>query len=93
MENFYFPFPIFIGREGKWHVASCPLLDIATQGKTQEEVKENIKALIEEYLSDPDTPKPNFKEASFPSLTYISARAPRHLFHGKTSATLTAKGY
>jgi predicted RNase H-like HicB family nuclease len=52
------PFPIIIAREGKWYVASCPLLDIATQGKTEEEVKANMVDLIDAYLSDPDTPKP-----------------------------------
>jgi predicted RNase H-like HicB family nuclease len=52
------PFPIIIAREGKWFVASCPLLDIATQGKSEAEVKENMADLINDYLSDPDTPKP-----------------------------------
>ncbi len=55
------PFPILISREGKWFIASCPLLDIATQGKTENEVKENMKELIEEYMKDKDTPKPEIK--------------------------------
>ena len=41
-------------------MAECPLLNIATQGKTEKEVKENMKDLIKEYLSDlnkPETPK------------------------------------
>ena len=50
-------FPVLISKEGKWFVASCPLLDIATQGRTEEEVKANIVALIEEYMEDPDTQK------------------------------------
>ncbi len=49
------PFPIIIAREGKWFVASCPLLDIATQGKSEVEVKENMADLINDYLHDPDT--------------------------------------
>ncbi len=53
--------PIIISREGKWYVASCPVLDIATQELTEEEVKENMKDLIKEYLEDPDTPKPEFR--------------------------------
>jgi len=52
------PFPVVISREGRWFVASCPILDIATQGKTEEEVKENITELLVEYLKDPDTVKP-----------------------------------
>ena len=50
-------FPVLISKEGKWFVASCPLLDIATQGRTEEEVKANIVDLIEEYMEDPDTQK------------------------------------
>ncbi|MCD6522122.1 MAG: type II toxin-antitoxin system HicB family antitoxin [Candidatus Diapherotrites archaeon] len=52
------PLPIVITKEGKWFVASCPILDIATQGRTEKEVKENMKDLINEYMRDPDTPKP-----------------------------------
>lgn len=56
------PLPIVITREGKWFVASCPILDIATQGKTEKEVKENISNLINETLSDKDTPKPRLED-------------------------------
>jgi len=49
------PLPILIAKEGKWFVASCPILDIATQGKTEKEAKENMTELINEYLNDPDT--------------------------------------
>lgn len=40
-------------------MASCPMLDIATQGRTEEEVKENMVDLIEEYMEDQDTQKPD----------------------------------
>jgi len=66
-----FPFPVFITKENKWFVASCPILDIATQGKTEKEVKENIRCLIEEYLRDPDTTKPKLKDIVYSSLSYI----------------------
>jgi len=79
-----FPFPIFITKEGKWFVAECSLLGIATQGKTEEEVKANMKDLIREYLSDPDTPKPSLKEIIPSSLTYLSVPLPEKLLHGKT---------
>ena len=55
------PFPVVISKEGKWFVAVCPLLDIATQGKSEAEVKENMADLINDYLSDPDTPKPSIE--------------------------------
>lgn len=47
------PLPIVISKEGKWFVASCPILDIATQGKTEEEVKEMMQDLINDYFKDP----------------------------------------
>lgn len=47
-----FPFPVFLAREGKWFVAECPILNIASQGRTEKETKENIKDLIEERLKE-----------------------------------------
>lgn len=64
--------PVVIAKEGKWYVASCPLLDIASQGKTEDEVKRNIQALIKEYLKDPDTAKPNLKSLLALSLATVS---------------------
>jgi predicted RNase H-like HicB family nuclease len=50
MKMIQFPFPVFILKEGKWFVAECPILNIATQGRTEKEVSENIKDLIQECL-------------------------------------------
>ncbi|MBU1102526.1 type II toxin-antitoxin system HicB family antitoxin [Patescibacteria group bacterium] len=86
MSKIEFPFPIFITKEGKWFVAACPILGIATQGKTEEEVKENIEDLIKEYLKDPNTLKPKLKELSFSSLSYISVKISKSLLYGKTPA-------
>lgn len=63
--------PIILAREGKWYVASCPLLDIATQGKSEDDVKKSIKALIKEYMKDPDTKKPDMNSLMTLSLTTI----------------------
>ncbi|MEX2017577.1 MAG: hypothetical protein WD876_03830 [Candidatus Pacearchaeota archaeon] len=72
MENAQMPFPIVIMKEGDLFVALCPPLDIATQGKTEQEVKENMVDLIDDYLSDEDTPKPNIETIQAISLSYIS---------------------
>ncbi|MDP2974313.1 MAG: type II toxin-antitoxin system HicB family antitoxin [Candidatus Diapherotrites archaeon] len=64
--------PVIVSKEGKWFVASCPLLDIATQGKTEKEVKENIEALIQDYFSDPDTVKPTASQILSSSVSLIS---------------------
>jgi predicted RNase H-like HicB family nuclease len=31
-----------IKHEGKWYIASCPPLDLTTQGRTEEEAKKNL---------------------------------------------------
>ena len=79
-----FPFPVFITKEGKWFVAECPILNIATQGKTEEEVRDNIEDLIKEYLKDPDTPKNQLKKIPSSSLSYIPVLVPKELLYGKT---------
>jgi len=65
-------FPVLISKEGKWFVACCPILDIATQGRSGEEVKENMVDLIQEYMEDPDTQKPDWETIMSTSLTLAS---------------------
>ncbi len=86
------PFPVLIVKEGKWFVASCPILNIATQGRTEKEVKENMADLINEYLRDPDTAKPSLEDLMSLSLTNIPVRVPEGVFCGKASTTVAAKG-
>lgn len=86
------PLPIIIAKENKWFVASCPILDIATQGKTEREAKENMAELINDYLSDPDTQKPSMEDLMSLSLTNIAVKIPEAVLHGKASTTITAKG-
>jgi len=85
------PLPIFMAKEGKWFVASCPLLDVATQGKTEEEVKENMDDLLEEYFEDPDTPKPEIKSIMSVSLTNIPIDIPEGIIHGRKTSTIRSK--
>lgn len=80
MKNIRIPLPIFVGKEGKWFIASCPTLDIATQGKTEQEVRENMKDLISEYLNDPDTAKPDMDSIMSVSLTNIPVDVPEGVF-------------
>ena len=72
MEKAQIPFPIVIMKEDELFVASCPILDIATQGETEQEVRENMKDLIDDYLNDEDTQKPNINSIQTISLSYIS---------------------
>jgi len=84
------PLPVIIAKEGEWFVASCPVLDIATQGKTEKEVKEMMEDLINDYFKDPDTPKPEMKTIMSVSLTNIPVKVPEGVLHKKASSTSTA---
>ena len=81
------PVPILITKEGKWFVASSPILDVATQGRTEKEVKENLADLINEYLRDPDTRKPSLAELMSLSLANIPVQIPENVLHGKASSS------
>ena len=78
-------FPVVISRERKWFVASCPLLDIGTQGKTEKEARENIHDLINEYFSDPDTRKPSLKEIMSASVSLVNMQVKMGVKIGKAS--------
>ncbi len=83
------PLPVVITKEGKWFVASCPVLDVATQGKTEEEVKENMEDLINDYFKDPDTPKPEISAIMSVSLTNIPVNIPEGVLHRKAPSVAT----
>ena len=81
------PLPVVISKEGDWFVAECPLLDIATQGKDEEEVKENILDLIEDYFHDPDTVKPNIETMMNTSISVVNVPVKVEQHGRKTAAT------
>jgi predicted RNase H-like HicB family nuclease len=84
------PIPIVVAKEGKWFVASSPILDIATQGKTVEEVKENMADLISDYFRDPDTPKPKIDALMEISITNIPVSLPEGVLYRKAAPTSSA---
>jgi predicted RNase H-like HicB family nuclease len=42
--------PIQITKKAKWYVASCPVLDVATQGETEEVAKKNIVEALTMFM-------------------------------------------
>jgi len=56
-------------KEGKYYVALCPELDIASQGENVEEALRNLKEAIELYLEEEDAQVP--KEETRPLITLI----------------------
>lgn len=79
------PLPVVISQEGRWFVAACPILDIATQGKDEKEVKENMEDLIEDYFEDPDTSKPTIKTMMSTSVSLINMPVKVGISSGKAS--------
>jgi len=51
-------FSSVVSKEGKWYVANCPELEIASQGKSVELALENLREAIELYLRDEDAKVP-----------------------------------
>ncbi|MCP8308577.1 MAG: type II toxin-antitoxin system HicB family antitoxin [archaeon] len=47
-----------VTKEGKWYVALCPELDVASQGKSMEEALKNLKEAVELYFEDEDAKMP-----------------------------------
>lgn len=49
-------FTAIVWREGKWFIAQCLEVDLASQGRTEREAVENLREALELYLEEP-TPK------------------------------------
>ena len=47
-------FSAVIEHEGNWYVALCPELDIASQGHTIEEAKQNLHEAVQLFLETAD---------------------------------------
>ena len=45
---------VIIEREGAWYVATCPELDIASQGHTLEEALANLREAVQLYVETAD---------------------------------------
>jgi len=52
------PFAATVWREGDWYVSQCMELDIASQGKTEEEALDNLKEALELYFEEPQATRP-----------------------------------
>lgn len=50
-----------IEREGDWYVATCPELDVASQGRTVEEARQNLYEAVQLFFETADP-----KEISIP---------------------------
>ena len=88
MQRIPIPLPVILENTGKYMAAWCPILDIATQGKTDEEAKENMNDLIKWYYEDKDTIKPTIKTmmSTSISITNIPVKVPKEVYNEATNS-------
>ncbi|MBS3055896.1 MAG: hypothetical protein J4473_00525 [Candidatus Aenigmarchaeota archaeon] len=60
-ESMKIRFPISTFKENNEWIATTPLIDICAQGETEKEAIESIIEMIDDYMSDPCTKKPNIE--------------------------------
>lgn len=48
--QFTFKLPVEIKHKGQWFIANCPILDVITQGRTEEEAKVNLGEALSLFL-------------------------------------------
>lgn len=62
-----------VWQEGKWYVARCLELEVASQGKTKEEALENLREAVDLYLEDEDPKQFLLPKMVKPQITQIKA--------------------
>jgi predicted RNase H-like HicB family nuclease len=51
-------FATTVWREGDWYVSQCLELDVASQGKTEQEALANLKEALELHFEPPQSTRP-----------------------------------
>jgi len=52
------PFAATVWCEGDWYVSQCLELDVASQGRSEEEALENLKEALELHFEPPQATRP-----------------------------------
>jgi predicted RNase H-like HicB family nuclease len=52
------PFAATVWREGDWYVSQCLEIDVASQGRTEEEALANLKEALELHFEPPQATRP-----------------------------------
>lgn len=85
------PIPVIFSREGAWFIATCPVFDLVTQGKTQKEAEDMMADMLKEYVQDKDVPKPPIRVmTSYVSVSFMPIKLPGEIPHGKSKAIIKA---
>ncbi len=51
-------FTVSLWQEGEWVVAQCLEVDVASQGRTEEEALKNLREALELFFEEPQPPEP-----------------------------------
>ncbi len=68
-------FSAIVEKEGKWFVALCPELDVASQGKTVKDALTNLKEAVELYLETASPAELRSAGKSAPLITTVEVTA------------------
>ena len=68
-------FSAIVEREGKWYVALCPELDVASQGKTVKDSLKNLKEAVALYLETASPEELRSAGKSQPLITTVEVAA------------------
>lgn len=69
-----YSFTIVITKEKRWYVAQALELGVASQGKTVEEAKKNLKEAVELYLEDDAVVKKQLVSQAEPLVTTMAVQ-------------------
>jgi len=59
-------FSAVVWREGKWFIAQCLEVDVASQGRTEEEALSNLREALELFFEEPrSTFEPKLMKVEF----------------------------
>ncbi|MFN3420118.1 MAG: type II toxin-antitoxin system HicB family antitoxin [Armatimonadota bacterium] len=65
-------FNAVVWKEGKWFVAQCLEVDVASQGRTEQEALENLREALELYFEEPQpTVKSKVKKVTNPKVAEV----------------------
>ncbi|MHB2027086.1 MAG: type II toxin-antitoxin system HicB family antitoxin [Elusimicrobiota bacterium] len=70
-------FSAVIEKEGRWYVALCPELDIASQGETIEKALKNLKEALQLYLETASPEEIKTSTLSNPLITTLEVTTSR----------------
>lgn len=70
-----YKFSAIIEREGRWYVALCPELDVASQGRTVEQSLGNLRGAIQLYLQTASKSEIKAALTSHPLITTLEVAA------------------